>query len=160
MSQSAMVSETGWPTTTSRGGDSANDGSLLQPVTAAARPSTTSNGVNRVVTFMRIPLEKAKQMNRAPVSRSVLRRWRCVRAAPSRYRTRFRIPNQGSILGDGAIAGELSRARYVQHRLSRPRVRVTIKLQKLLVRGQVRLQIRQMPVVIPVRQQHVSERGE
>ena len=49
----------------------------------------------------------------------------CVRLG---HRARLHVPDAGCILGDGAVAGELSRAGHIQDRLARPGIRVGIQL--------------------------------
>ena len=72
----------------------------------------------------------------------------------------FDVPDVGRVLGDGAVAGELARAGHIQDGLARPGVRVGIQLDQPLVRLQVGLQVRQVHVVVAVRQQRVAQRRE
>ena len=45
-----------------------------------------------------------------------------------RHRTRLHVPDVRRVLGDGAIAGELSGAGHVQDRLARPSLRILVQL--------------------------------
>src|SRR5438105_5918794 len=74
---------------------------------------------------------------------------------PLWHRARFGIPDLVRILRNGAVAGELSRAGDVQDRLAHPSVTAIIQLAKRLIRFEIRLQIRQMHVVIAMREQRV-----
>ena len=74
-----------------------------------------------------------------------------------RHRARLRIPDRGRVLGDGAVAGEFSRAGHVEDGLARPAVRVGIQLDQPLVRIQVGLEVRQMHVMVAVRQERVAQ---
>src|SRR5215469_4004841 len=71
---------------------------------------------------------------------------------------RFRVPDAGCILGDRAVAGEFSGAGYVQDGFARPGVLVGVQLDEPLVGLQIRLQVRQVHVKIPMRQQAVAQR--
>src|SRR5262249_26313879 len=74
-----------------------------------------------------------------------------------RDRTRLRVPDGGRVLGDGAVAGELSRTGHVQDGLARPGIRVGIQLDQPLVGLQVGLEVRQVHVVVSVRQERVAQ---
>ena len=76
------------------------------------------------------------------------------------HRARLDVPDAGRVFGDRAVAGELSRAGHIQDRLARPGVRVGIQLDQPLIRLQVRTQIRQVHVVVAVRQQRIAQWGE
>src|SRR5262249_13224602 len=79
--------------------------------------------------------------------------------APLRYRARLGVPDAGRVFSDGAVAGELARAGHVQDGLTGPDVGTAIQLDQLSIRVQVGLQIRQVHVVVAVRQQRVAQRG-
>ena len=66
----------------------------------------------------------------------------------------------GGVLRDGAVAGELARAAYVDDRLARPGVRVPVQGADLRLRPDVGGQVGQVHVVIAVRQQRVPDRTE
>src|SRR5436190_8934357 len=67
-----------------------------------------------------------------------------------------RIPDFRGVLGDRAVAGKCSRAGNVQDRRASPAVRVSVEREQLPIGLQVRGQIRQMHVVISMRQQGVA----
>src|SRR5262245_39182572 len=74
--------------------------------------------------------------------------------------TRLRVPDGGRVLGDGAVAGELSRAGHIHNGLARPGVRVGVQLDQPPVRVQVGLEVRQVHVVVAVRQERVAQGGK
>src|SRR5712675_260540 len=56
----------------------------------------------------------------------------------SRHRTRLHVPDVRRVLGDAAVAGELSRAGHVQDGLLRPRLRVGVHRAELAIGLQIR----------------------
>src|SRR5271166_5925404 len=78
----------------------------------------------------------------------------------SGHRTWFRIPDLGGVLGDRAIARKLAGTGHVQDSLARPRVVVRVKLAEPLVRIEIGFEVRQMHVVVPLRQQCIRQRGK
>src|SRR4051794_951307 len=79
-----------------------------------------------------------------------------VMSGPSRHWARSRIPNFGGVLGNGAVAGEFAGSGNVQYRLARPLVSVGIEIAKPVIRLQVGFEVRQMHVVVAMRQQRLT----
>src|SRR5207247_1646009 len=67
------------------------------------------------------------------------------------HRARFRVPNLGGVLRNGAVARKLSGAGYVQNRLTHPSVRVCVELAEPLIGIEIRPEIRQKHVVVAMR---------
>src|SRR5688572_33125709 len=65
--------------------------------------------------------------------------------------TSLYVPDVGCVLGDGAVAGEFSRARYIQDGFPSPLVRVGVQRAQPLVSVKVRPQVRKVHIVIAVR---------
>src|SRR5947209_15080612 len=79
-----------------------------------------------------------------------------VMAGPLRHWARSRIPNFGGVLGDGSVAGEFAGSGNVQYRLARPFVSVGIEIAKPLIRLEVGFEVRQMHVMVAMRQQRLT----
>src|SRR5262249_1304113 len=68
------------------------------------------------------------------------------------------IPDAGRILGNGAVAGELSGTGHVDDRLTGPHVGIGVQLAESLLGLGVRRQVRQVPVVVAPLQQGLAAR--
>src|SRR5271166_2700020 len=68
------------------------------------------------------------------------------------YWTPSYTPNFVCVLGDRAIAGELPRAGHIQNGLARPLVGIGIQCAEPLVCLEVRLQVRQVHVMVALRE--------
>ncbi len=68
-------------------------------------------------------------------------------------RTGLCVPNLARTLGDGAVAGEFLGAGDVQDGFARPPLAVRIELAEPPVRVEIGLQVRQMHIVVALRQQ-------
>src|SRR6478736_6869381 len=67
------------------------------------------------------------------------------------------LPDVACIFGNCSIAGEFSGASDIQDRLAGPSRRVGIEIAELLIRLKIRLEIRQMHVVVAVSQKRVAQ---
>src|SRR5271166_2463628 len=76
------------------------------------------------------------------------------------YRAGFCVPNLGSVLGDRAVAREFPGAGDIQNRFPRPSVAVRVEFAEPLIRREIGFEVRQVHVVVPVRQQRVAQRGK
>ena len=72
-------------------------------------------------------------------------------------RTRFCLPNFLGVFGDSSVAGKFPGRRHVQNRFLRPCVLIGIQLDQFLVRFEIGFQIRQVHIVIAVRQERVAQ---
>src|SRR5260370_41013080 len=75
-------------------------------------------------------------------------------------RARFRGPDLGRVLGDGAIAGELPGAGDIQNRFVRPRIALCVEFAKPLIRIEVRFEVGEVHVVVAMLKQRVMNGGE
>src|SRR5260370_25201532 len=75
-------------------------------------------------------------------------------------RTWLCIPDRRGVLGDRTVAGEPARAGHIQDGLAGPTFSVTVELDKLLIGGEIRLQVREMPVIVAAIQQCIAQRRE
>src|SRR5205814_5665148 len=69
-------------------------------------------------------------------------------------------PDVSCVFGDRPVTRELSRSRYIQDGFLCPSIWVRIQLAESLMRLLVGCQVRQVHVVIPVRQQCVTQGSE
>src|SRR5260370_24886591 len=75
-------------------------------------------------------------------------------------RARFRVPDLGRVLGDGAIAGELPGAGDIQNRFVPPRIALCVEFAKPLIRISVRSAVGVVQVVVDMLKQRVMTWGE
>src|SRR5271167_1836270 len=80
----------------------------------------------------------------------------CPGAVVLRDWTWFCLPDVASIFGDGAVARESSRARYIQNCFARPLTRVCIQRACGFLCLAIRGEVRQVHVVIALRQKGVA----
>src|SRR5271157_921892 len=78
----------------------------------------------------------------------------------SSHRTGFCVPDLAGVLGDRAIAGELPGAGDIQNRLPRPSVAVRVQFTEPLIRREIGFEVRQVHVVVSIRQQRIKQRGK
>src|SRR6266404_873438 len=71
--------------------------------------------------------------------------------------TRLDFPDFRRVLGNGAVAGELPGAGDIQNGLACPGVGVAIQVAQPLVRFEIRFQICQVQVVVPVLEESIEQ---
>src|SRR5262245_32205433 len=78
----------------------------------------------------------------------------------SGHRARLDVTDVRGVFGDRPIARELSRRGHIEDDLAGPGVRRRVQLAELLVRFDERREVRQVHVVVAVREQRVDDRPE
>src|ERR1700693_1873198 len=77
-----------------------------------------------------------------------------------RHWARLHLPDVSRVFCDRPVTRELSRARYIQDGFLCPSILIGIQFTEVLMRLDVGRQVRQVHVVIPVRQQRVTQWSE
>src|SRR5215468_10712253 len=77
-----------------------------------------------------------------------------------RYWTWFYLPDVARVFSNGAVARKLSGARNVQNRFPGPLGRICIERADRFLCPAIRRQVRQMHVVVAVRQEGIAQRSE
>src|SRR5213083_1907807 len=107
-------------------------------------------------------MSRSRRNTRQLVLTKAAARCRTSRALPvaSWHGAGFRLPDVSRVFGDGAVAGKLPGAGDIKDGLACPSVTVRIQSDQPLVRLEIGLEIRQMHVVVSIRQERVAQRTE